>query len=44
MAEASYKYSSPIGYVLPKVQNFSEVFYLRPRRSDKVLCTDCPTS
>jgi Flp pilus assembly protein TadG len=44
MAEASYTYNSPIGYVLPKVQNFSEVFYLRPRRSDKVVCTDCPTS
>jgi Flp pilus assembly protein TadG len=41
MADAKYKYTSPIGYVLPKVQNFSETFYLRPRRSDKVTCADC---
>jgi Flp pilus assembly protein TadG len=41
MAEAKYKYTSAIGYVLPKVQNFSETFYLRPRRSDKVTCADC---
>jgi hypothetical protein len=41
MAEAKYTYNSPIGYVLPKVQNFNEVFYLRPRRSDKVACADC---
>lgn len=41
MSEARYTYNSPIGYVLPKVQNFSEIFYLRPRRSDKVTCADC---
>jgi Flp pilus assembly protein TadG len=41
MSEAKYTYNSPIGYVLPKVQTFSEVFYLRPRRSDKVTCSDC---
>lgn len=41
MSEAKYTYNSPIGYVLPKVQNFSEIFYLRPRRSDKVACADC---
>jgi Flp pilus assembly protein TadG len=41
MSEAKYTYNSPIGYVLPKVQKFSEVFYLRPRRSDKVTCADC---
>ncbi|MDB5440548.1 MAG: hypothetical protein JWM33_2975 [Caulobacteraceae bacterium] len=41
MAEAKYKYTSTIGYVLPKVQNFTETFYLRPRRSDQVTCADC---
>lgn len=41
MADAKYKYTSAIGYVLPKVQNFSETFYLRPRRSDQVTCADC---
>lgn len=41
MAEDKYSYNSPIGFVLPKVQNYSEVFYLRPRRSNQVTCADC---
>lgn len=41
MAEVKYSYNSGIGYALPKVQDFTEVFYLRPRRSDKVTCADC---
>jgi Flp pilus assembly protein TadG len=41
MADSSYTYTSPIGYVLPKAQDFKETFYLRPRRSDKVTCADC---
>ena len=41
MAQASYAYKSGIGYVLPQAQTFTESFYLRPRRSDKVTCADC---
>lgn len=44
MAQVTYVYKSGIGYILPRAQTFNEAFYLRPRRSDKVLCTDCPTS
>lgn len=41
MAETSYAYTSPIKYILPNAMNFEETFYLRPRRSDKVLCSGC---
>lgn len=41
MSEVKYRYNSSIGYVLPKVQDYTEAFYLRPRRSDKVTCADC---
>jgi Flp pilus assembly protein TadG len=44
MAQVTYAYQSGIGYILPRAQTFNEVFYLRPRRSDKVTCSDCPTS
>jgi hypothetical protein len=36
MAEASYKYTSPVADVLPNALNFSERFYLRPRKVAKV--------
>ncbi|HEX8234087.1 MAG TPA: TadE/TadG family type IV pilus assembly protein [Caulobacteraceae bacterium] len=42
MAETSYAYTSPIKYILPNALSFQETFYLRPRRSDKVVCNDCP--
>lgn len=32
MAESTYSYSSPVKYVLKNALNFSEVFYLRPRK------------
>jgi Flp pilus assembly protein TadG len=41
MAEVKYSYRSPIAFVLPKAQNYSEIFYLRPRRSAQVTCADC---
>ena len=41
MAESKYTYTSVLHYVLPSALNYSEVYYLRPRRSDKVTCTDC---
>ncbi len=44
MAETTYDYASPIQYLMPAVTKFSNVFYLRPRRVEKVLCTDCPTT
>lgn len=42
MTETSYDYESPIKYLMPAVTEFSNVFYLRPRRVEKVPCTDCP--
>lgn len=41
MAETSYVYNSPIGYMLPSPLSFEETYILRPRRSDKVTCTGC---
>ena len=41
MSEAKYQYTSVLKMVLPNALNYSEVFYLRPRRSDQVTCTDC---
>jgi Flp pilus assembly protein TadG len=37
MAEATYDYDSPVDYMLPAVTQFSKVYFLRPRRSDKVI-------
>ncbi len=41
MSEAKYQYTSVLKIVLPNALAFSEVYYLRPRRSDAVTCTDC---
>ncbi len=41
VAEAKYSYTSVVQYVLPNALNYSETFYLRPRRSDKVTCNGC---
>ena len=41
MSESKYTYTSVLHYVLPSALSYSEVYYLRPRRSDKVTCTDC---
>ncbi len=41
MSQAKYSYTSVIRYVLPNALNYSESFYLRPRRSDQVTCTGC---
>lgn len=37
MAKASYGYTSPIKFILPSTLNFYRTFYLRPRKSDKVM-------
>ncbi|MDB5421971.1 MAG: hypothetical protein JWR59_1918 [Brevundimonas sp.] len=44
MAETTYDYKSPVQYLLPAMTKFSRVFYLRPRRVEMVLCTDCPAT
>ena len=41
MAESTYGYSSPVKYLLPGVTNFNGKFYSRPRKVDKVGCSDC---
>ncbi len=41
MAETTYDYASPVKYLMPAVTKFSSVFYERPRRVDKVGCSDC---
>jgi len=37
MSEVSYAFSSPVNFFIPKPVTFSRKFYLRPRKSDKVL-------
>jgi Flp pilus assembly protein TadG len=44
MTETSYDYASPIQYLMPAVTKFSNVFYLRPRRVEKVTCSNCPAT
>ena len=41
MSESQYQYSSVLHYVLPNVLNYTEKYYLRPRRSDSVTCNGC---
>lgn len=41
MAEVLYGYKTPLEQVLPRTLNFNEKFYLRPRKSDQVVCGDC---
>jgi Flp pilus assembly protein TadG len=41
MSESAYQYSSVLQYLLPNVLNYNEAYYLRPRRSDSVTCSNC---
>ncbi len=41
MAEATYDYESPADYLMPGLTRFSHTYYLRPRTSDKTVCTGC---
>ena len=41
MAEVNYTYTSAVGYILPAPISFHEVYYLRPRLSSQVTCSDC---
>jgi Flp pilus assembly protein TadG len=36
LAEAKYKYTSPVGQVLPNGLSFSETFYMKPRKTQTV--------
>jgi len=39
MSEISYAYDSPVDFMVPNAITFTRKFYLRPRKSDKVLKT-----
>lgn len=39
MSEVTYSYDSPVDFFMPNAVTFSRKFYLRPRKSDKVLKT-----
>ncbi len=41
MSESKYQFTSPVQIVVKNALNYSEVYYLRPRRSDQVTCTTC---
>jgi Flp pilus assembly protein TadG len=41
MGETTYDYASPVKYLMPAVTKFSSVFYERPRRVEKVGCSNC---
>ncbi len=41
MAESQYRYTSAVQYVVPNALTFSHAYYLRPRRSSQVTCSDC---
>jgi hypothetical protein len=40
VTEAKYTYDSPFGFFIPDGITFNEKSYLRPRRSQKVTCTN----
>lgn len=44
VSEATYDYDSPVDYLMPSITRFSHTYYLRPRTTDKTLCTDCPAT
>ncbi|MDP1737215.1 MAG: pilus assembly protein [Caulobacter sp.] len=37
MSEISYSYDSPVDFMVPNAVTFTRKFYLRPRKSDKVV-------
>ncbi|ATQ40943.1 TadE/TadG family type IV pilus assembly protein [Caulobacter mirabilis] len=37
MSEVTYSYDSPVNFFIPNAVTFTRKFYLRPRKSDKVL-------
>lgn len=41
MARVKYEYASPVKYLLKTNPTFTKLYYLRPRKSSKVLCPSC---
>ncbi|MDO1558979.1 pilus assembly protein [Brevundimonas sp. 2R-24] len=41
MTEVEYDYDSPVDYVMPALTRFTQTYYLRPRRSDSITCSNC---
>ena len=41
MTEMKYTYDSPLHEALPNALNFAETFYLKPRKSSSVACSNC---
>jgi len=41
ISEATYDYDSPADYLMPGLTKFSHTYYLRPRVTDKTLCSNC---
>lgn len=41
MSEVQYSYTSPVGYILHSAVPLNSTYYLRPRLSDQVTCSDC---
>lgn len=44
VAETTYAYSSPVKYIVKDGITFHSKFYSRPRKVDKVGCSDCPAT
>jgi len=41
MSEVQYSYTSPVGYIFHSSVPLNSIYYLRPRLSDTVTCSDC---
>ncbi|HEY3799224.1 MAG TPA: TadE/TadG family type IV pilus assembly protein [Caulobacteraceae bacterium] len=41
VAESQYTYTSVFSYIMPKPVTFDQKYYLRPRLSSQVTCSDC---
>jgi len=42
MSEVKYTYNTPTMKVINRTLTFEDVFYLRPRRANVIICPDCP--
>lgn len=41
MSEVAYSYDNPLMKIIPRSLSFTDTFYLRPRRTSVITCTDC---
>lgn len=44
VSEASYDYKNPVDDVLPGLTKFKAAYYLRPRATNTIPCTNCPAN